>query len=268
MKIKELIELDSEMVSETKIHFAIGAKEKFQPLYAFYRNDFKSWQENQHNKNFERAYILSLIYYAKDEWLFAGIYKKIAVQKQEDGRYRYETELLPNGSEMIGKLLVKFTKKFRQSYPYLENYVDELELLAILRERYTVQPFPGYEKVKIEFELLKTIVAQGEQSWQTALSNVKGVYLISDLSNGKHYVGSAYGQNAFWDRWKEYSETGHGGNKELKALIEKHGIEYALSFQFAILETRSMNSEDDEIIRRESFWKEILLSKQFGYNKN
>lgn len=268
MKISNLLELNAEMISKTKIHFAIGEKKKSEPLHAFYRDDFKNWQENQRNKNFERDCILSLIYKAKDEWLFAGIYKKVSVQKQENGRYKYETELLPNGSEMIGKLLVRFTKKFRQSYPYLENYINDLDLLEILRERLSIEPFPGFEKVKIKFELLQTIVAQTELTWKTALSNVKGVYLISDLSNGKHYVGAAYNENAFWDRWKEYSETGHGGNKELKALIEKHGIEYASNFQFAILETRGMNSEDEEIIGRESFWKEVILSKEFGYNKN
>lgn len=92
--------------------------------------------------------------------------------------------------------------------------------------------------------------------------------MISDISNGKLYVGSAYGENSFWNRWKEYAQNGHGGNQSLKKVINDYGIEYANNFQFSILETRGMNSEDDEIIRRESFWKEILLSREFGYNKN
>lgn len=71
MKINNLIELHSEMINKTKIHFAIGATEKFEPLYEFYRDIFKDWQETQNNKNCERDYILSLIYYGKDEWLFA-----------------------------------------------------------------------------------------------------------------------------------------------------------------------------------------------------
>jgi len=71
-----------------------------------------------------------------------------------------------------------------------------------------------------------------------------------------------------WTRWKEYSNNGHGGNTLLKALIDKNGIDYANNFQFSILETRSMNAESDEVIKRESFWKDILLSREFGYNKN
>ncbi len=128
MKINNLIELHNEMIDKTKIHFAIGTKEKFEPLYAFYRGDFKYWQETQNNKNFERGYILSLVYYGKDEWLFAGIYKSEFVKKIDYNKFKYDTELASNGSEMIGKLIIKFTKKFRQSYPYLENYIDDLEL--------------------------------------------------------------------------------------------------------------------------------------------
>lgn len=60
----------------------------------------------------------------------------------------------------------------------------------------------------------------------------------------------------------------HGGNADLKAIIDKEGFEYTKNFLFSILETRSMNAEDDEIIKRESYWKDILLTRGFGYNKN
>jgi len=150
----------------------------------------------------------------------------------------------------------------------MENYIDGLELLEILRDKYTVEPFPGFDKIKIKFELLKSIVAQQEMSWKSALSNVKGIYLITDLSNGKLYVGSAYGESAFWNRWQYYIANGHGGNKILKQLISSKGFEYTNNFQFSLLETRSMNAEDDEIINREAFWKDVLHTREFGYNKN
>lgn len=267
MKIKELIGLSDELVKNAKIHFAIGAKDRFEPLYCFYRNDFKEWQDSQNNKNFEKDNIVSLIYFGRDEWLFAGIYRKISVEKVKD-KYIYNTELLSIASELIGRLVIKFTKTFRQSYPHLENYINDFELLEIRRERYTVEPFTSFENIKIKFELLKSILTQEEKSWMTALSIVKGVYIISDLSNGKLYVGSAYNEKSFWNRWKEYSNNGHGGNAELKKLIDNNGIDYANNFQFSILETRSMNAEDDDIIKRESYWKDILLTREFGYNKN
>ena len=94
--------------------------------------------------------------------------------------------------------------------------------------------------------------------------------MIVDKFNGKKYVGSAYGDSGIWSRWCTYINTGHGYNDELVMLIEKNGIDYARKyFQFAILELRSMKTDDDTIINRESFWKEVLLTRGiFGYNKN
>lgn len=267
MKIIDFLNLSEEIIHNSKIHFAIGNKERFEPLYVFFRNGFQEWQETQHHKNFEKRYILSLIYYGKGEWLFAGIYRRISLSKENE-LFIYQTELTGYGKEFIGRLIVKFDKKFRQSYPNLRNYCERLELLEILRDRYTVEPFPGYEKVKVGFKLLQSIILQEEKTWKTALSIVKGVYLISDVSNGKLYVGSAYGENAFWTRWEDYTQNGHGGNADLKSIIDKNGIDYADNFLFSILETRSMNAEDDEIIHRESYWKDILLTRTFGYNKN
>ncbi|MEK7434053.1 MAG: GIY-YIG nuclease family protein [Cyanobacteriota bacterium] len=267
MKISDIIGITEELKSKTKIHFAIGRNDRFEPLNVFYRNEFKEWQENQSKKNFEREYILSLIYFGRNEWIFAGIYQQKGVQNK-DGRFYYQTELKDISTNLIGKLVIKYEKIFRQSYPYLENCIDNFELLEILREKYTVEPFKGYENIKIKHEILKSIILQEENSWKTALSNVKGVYLISDKKTGKLYVGSAYGENAFWNRWTEYIKTGHGGNQDLKQIILENGIEYVENFQYTILETRSMNSEDKEIIKRESFWKDILLSREFGYNKN
>jgi hypothetical protein len=267
MDIKNLIGISEEMIENSKLHFAIGPKNKYEPLYAFFRNEFDKWQEDQSLKNFEKEYILSFIYFAKDEHLFAGVYKRLGIE-YINGRYQYSTKLLDIADELIGKLVIKYHWPHPQRYLITRNLLDKFELVEILRERYTVEPFPGYEKVKIGYQLLKSMIVQEEKSWKTALSIVKGVYLISDLSNGKLYVGSAYGEYSFWNRWKEYAKNGHGGNLGLKEIIEVNGIEYADNFQFSLLETRGMNSEDDEIIRRESFWKDILLTKAFGNNKN
>lgn len=267
MKINDLLNIEDEFVIKTKIHFASGGKDNKEPLYAFYRNEFKEWQENQANRNFQRDYIISLIWIGKDEWLFAGVYRRVGVE-EIDGKFIYKTELLDIYTELIGRLIVGYKKEFRQSYPYFETCIDDLEMVEILRENHTIDPFPGYENVQIKFDLLKTIIAKEESSWKTALSNLKGVYLISDTLTGKLYVGSAYGEDAFWNRWADYSKDGHGGNKDLKRVISEKGIEYAANFQYSILETRSKNVEDNEIIKRESYWKDLLLSREFGYNMN
>ena len=115
---------------------------------------------------------------------------------------------------------------------------------------------------------MKTIIEREEPSWKTALSSVKGVYIITDKSNGKIYVGSAYGESSFWSRWSLYARNGHGGNKELKRIIREKGLKYASNFQFSILEVRSNITDDEEIIKREAYWKNVLKSREFGYNEN
>jgi hypothetical protein len=98
---------------------------------------------------------------------------------------------------------------------------------------------------------------------------VKGVYLITDTSNGKMYVGSAYGDTGIWSRWSCYITSGHGWNVGVKEVIKKHGLDYARkNFQLSLLEIFTMKTDDQLIIDREQHWKNALLTRAFGYNKN
>jgi len=63
-------------------------------------------------------------------------------------------------------------------------------------------------------------------------------------------------------------ENGHGGNKILKKIIEKNGIKYCENFTFSILEICNLMAMKEEIINKESFWKERLLTREYGYNDN
>lgn len=55
----------------------------------------------------------------------------------------------------------------------------------------------------------------------------------------------------------------------LVELIKKEGVDYARKyFQLSILEIWPMHTPTDTIINRESYWKEVLLTREFGYNKN
>lgn len=252
-----------------KVHFAIGGKNRDNdaPLKAFVRNEFKEWQEDQKLQNFERKYIFSLIYYKKNEWMFAGIYEVISSEKIKD-RVQYDTKLLDIHEDLIGRLIIVYNKEFRNSYPYLNTVHNDLKFVEILRDRVKIEVFPGFEKVNVSFSKLKYIVENEEKSWKSALSNVQGVYLISDRSNGKLYVGAAYGEHAFWNRWGEYVTKGTGGNVKLKELLEDEGFDHTSNFNFSILEAYSKPTNKDFIIQREKHWKDVLLTREFGYNKN
>ena len=106
--------------------------------------------------------------------------------------------------------------------------------------------------------------------WKAALASVKGIYLISDVTTGKRYIGSAYGDGGVWSRWCEYVATGHGGNIELRALAHDPTLDYCRrSFRFALLEYRPSSTPDDVVVGREARWKRILLTRgEYGLNKN
>ena len=112
-------------------------------------------------------------------------------------------------------------------------------------------PQSDMDKVKIKFN-------QHKKDWMAALQNQKAVYLITDRSNGKLYVGSATSDNGMLlQRWENYIDSGHGGNKELIELVNKEGIDYIKrNFQYSVLENYNAKVDDSVILERESWWKE------------
>ena len=82
------------------------------------------------------------------------------------------------------------------------------------------------------------------------------------------YVGSAYGDECIWQRWSNYAADGYGGNVELKELLKQNGEDYKYNFKYSILEVCNMNLGNEYIIGRETYWKEVLQTRNFGLNKN
>ena len=144
-----------------------------------------------------------------------------------------------------------------------DSVINKCEVTKILPAIYDYDNFPGYENVNISWKDLQCVI--DTDSWKTALENQKGVYLITDKSNGKMYVGSASGKDMILGRWKDYLKTGHGDNTELKILSFDYIKE---NFMYSILEIFKSTTDDERILSRESWWKEIPLTRKFGYNKN
>lgn len=95
-----------------------------------------------------------------------------------------------------------------------------------------------------------------------------GVYLISDTESGALYVGSASGAGGIWQRWTDYAATGHGGNVELKVIVNGSGFDRARRFRFSILEIADIHTGDADVLEREAHWKRVLLSRSHGLNGN
>ena len=130
-------------------------------------------------------------------------------------------------------------------------------------------PFTSYNDVLLSFKELKNLIETDNVEWRDKLKAVNGIYGIADQSNGKLYVGSAYGDEGIWGRWKVYAETnGHGNNDMLVELLSKNK-DYAWDhFQWFILETFPLDVTDDYAVHRENLYKEKLCTRVFGYNKN
>ena len=58
----------------------------------------------------------------------------------------------------------------------------------------------------------------------------------------------------------------HGGNKELKALLQAKGKEYASYFQFSLLEVCDLDASEEVVLPREKHWMEVMCSREFGLN--
>jgi hypothetical protein len=245
-----------------------------QPLEVYVRdkNEWFGWNTWRNSKNeFSRKYIYSLIdfYHERDTWLFGGIYEVIK-RNNFPNSHSYEIKELTEYSLFVGRLKIKLKKPSRGRAFYLEHHIENMTVSEILKQPYSGEVFPGYENINHDFSILTSIFRNENQGWKAALKNIKGVYVITDKSNGKKYVGSAYGDSGIWSRWSCYIGTGHGWNDELTKLIIAEGFDYAKkNFKLCLLEYRPMKADDKDIRERESYWKEVFLSRgKFGYNNN
>ena len=140
--------------------------------------------------------------------------------------------------------------------------------VAELRPKGSYRPFPGFDNLILSFSELKTVTKSNENvGWYNPLKSTRGVYLITNASNGDLYVGSATGAEGFWGRWSQYAKDGHGSNKLLKEGIANKALD-PQQFQYSILETLSNLANNEEGLQAEQLWKRKLGNKATTLNGN
>ena len=206
---------------------------------------------------------------SNETWLLTTI-KKITRELNVLNNINYEGEELKEYEQFFGRVIVKYHKSHQTQLRHYKSIKDKLIVIQILPTLFDGEDFPGYDKVRLSYSQLKTIIDRNKRDWIAALENQKAVYLITDTHTGKLYVGSATSEHGMLlQRWKNYVCNGHGGNVSLMELVKKEGFDYVKKyFQYSILENYNAKVEDDIILNRESWWKEIFKSREFGYNKN
>jgi len=168
--------------------------------------------------------------------------------------------------DLIDRLVIDWGKGAIQ---WWNNAKTEKEVLYIL-PRVSEFEFVSYDKVLLPFKTLEVIVTNSKEhkEWKNKLSAVAGIYLITDVSTGKHYVGSASGADGgIWARWSDYVKTKHGGNIKLMELINAIP-DYYNNFQFSILDVFPIKRDLSDILKYEALYKKKLCSIQFGLNGN
>ena len=204
-----------------------------------------------------------------DMWLLTTI-KRVTKDLGISGGVSFEGKEIEKYKPFFGRVIVQYHKTSMAQGRYFSELQEELIVNQILPDVYDGEDFPGYDKVRLSYDQLEVIIRRGKKDWIAALGNQKAVYLISDKNTGKLYVGSATSDTGMLlQRWSNYVADGHGGNKELAELVAHEGFDYVKKhFQYSILENYNAKVDDHIILERESWWKETLLTRAWGYNSN
>lgn len=265
--LNEILNLGN--LDNVKIRFNLMFEGNWNPIEIFKHGNMKTLLEGQYwnygnKKSFRYGQItVGFIRLNSDNlWLLFHV-GRITKDLNRLDSVGYEYEELHEFDKYLGRLIVRFKNKSQNMIRLATSVMDQCEVDQILSDVFDDEIFPGYDQVNISWEELSRVVSK--ESWKTALRNQKGVYLLVDSSNGKKYVGSAYGDHMILGRWESYVKTGHGGNVELQEL----GFEYIkTNFRYSILDIFKSTTDDRIIIERENWWKRVLHSRKFGYNRN
>jgi len=273
IRLNSILNFDDAELAKTKIRFNqwngiqhpmdvyTADPEEVNTRWLFWRTKTRYYQVGQNAICFLRL--------NGNSWLLTTI-KRVTKELGVYNDVNYEGYELEHLKPFYGRIIVKYQKSHQAQCVNAKSVIDLMEVQQILPAVFDGEDFPGYDKVRLSFSQLELIVNRNKRDWVAALENQKAVYLITDLNNGKLYVGSAYGENGMLlQRWRNYIATGHGGNIDLIQLVNEVGPDYLRKhFQYSILENYNARVDKDVILQRESWWKDTLATRKFGYNEN
>lgn len=231
----------------------------------FEMNEWKTKQSNNNLNNAEYLIAMAQYYpYGPEYFIFGGIYKVERVMPEVFNQRGYK--LTPTGlyQEYEKRLIIKLSKPIdRDIYNRLYTSIDVLEPEVYeLAPRTKLGHFPGYNNVSLKHEDLVRIIKNEEAQWKQALSNVKGIYAITDINTGKLYIGSASGNTeGIWQRWSSYADISNltGGNKTFVDIKGSFGADYITKYsKYSIIEIFDSKTKREDVIQREQYWMKVL----------
>jgi len=238
-------------------------------------NAWKS-ASGQANNNLNNAkYLLSFAQYyplGTQYYIFGGLYKVEQIPEIKSGE-GYKLTLLDDFKEYRKRLIIKLKKPISwgiYNKPFSSIQRDFNPEIYEISPSAKLDNFNGFNKVLLKHSELQYIFQNDAPEWRNNLSSVKGIYCITDTSNGQLYIGSASGEGGIWQRWQQYANVNDltGGNKIFEK-IKNNGAEHIIdNFTYSIIEIFDIRTDKHIILERENFWKNVFQSKTFGMNEN
>jgi len=250
---------------------------------------FNAYQQSQ-NKNVEHAmmrakYVASFIGREPGKALFVGLYSvkgsktitynqfmelpanielhKLGMLAPTEESFRVSSQWFDLVLEEFypswkGKLVIGWPGLELSWWRWAHNPKNQMPVLAILEESALDVAIPKWDTIELTWEQLGVLPIR----WRTGLEEWRGIYYIFDTSDGKGYIGSAYGENNLYGRWINYAASGHGGNILLRKRDHRN-------FRFTILQRVSPDMDQSDILQLETSWKQRLHTrKPYGLNDN
>ncbi len=165
---------------------------------------------------------------------------------------RFALQPLEATAHLSGRLVIEWGRGF---LAWIQRADQQDKPILELRRTYQEEAFPGFADLLLNLSSLPSL----PPSWIAVLRASRGIYLLTCPRTGELYVGSATGEEGFWGRWREYYETGHGGNVRLKS-------REASDYQISVLEVAGSEQTTAEILRAEHRWMRRLQSTAMGLN--
>jgi GIY-YIG catalytic domain len=157
-----------------------------------------------------------------------------------------------------GKLIIGWPPLDKNWHRWAHKPKNEMPVIAVLEDSALNSGMPEWHEIDLRWEQLSLLPT----SWKLKLQQWRGIYYVVDTSDGKGYVGSAYGKNNLLGRWQNYAARGDGGNRLLRQRDRRN-------FRFTILELDAPNRDASDVVRLESSWKARLHTrKPHGLNDN
>ncbi|MBB5923652.1 hypothetical protein FHR81_004723 [Actinoalloteichus hoggarensis] len=189
---------------------------------------------------------------------------EVLAERTDDHLY-FDLRPVESLRSLVGRLVVEWSKV---TLNWAKRGADAAEFPVIEIVDPEAVPFPGFDRVLLDFDELEQVVTDSRYTaWRTALGSVAGVYLIADIDSGRLYVGKADGGERILGRWRAYVRDGHGGNVALRRLLHSDPT-HTRHYRFSILRVFGPSTPTAEVDETEAHFKRALLSREHGLNRN